>query len=61
MKVKVSFTVDIDPEVWDANYGTGTAAAAVRKDVQEYAYHTLTEHIREATGALIDSVSRGLV
>lgn len=53
MKVKIEFTIDIDPEIWDLNYGTGTDAKAVREDVKRYAFHTITEHIREANGALL--------
>ena len=34
MKVRVTVTLDIDPEAWDMNYGTGTTPAAVRADVQ---------------------------
>lgn len=36
MKVRVGFTVEIDPEAWDLNYGTGTEAAVIREDVRTY-------------------------
>jgi hypothetical protein len=36
MKVHVEFTVDIDPEAWDAAYGTGTDPKVVREDVRIY-------------------------
>lgn len=35
MKIKVSMTVDIDPEAWTSNYGV-EGAAAIRADVREY-------------------------
>jgi hypothetical protein len=36
MKVRCSFVVDVDPEAWDLNYGTGTQPAQVRNDVRRY-------------------------
>lgn len=36
LRVRVSFTVEIDREAWNMNYGTGTDAAAIRADVQTY-------------------------
>lgn len=37
MKVRISTTVEIDPQKWDAAYGTGTYAPDVRKDVLAHA------------------------
>ncbi len=41
MKVRVSFTLDVDPEAWANEYGvgllaTGVSEAEIRKDVQTY-------------------------
>ena len=36
MRVRVSFTVDIDPESWTLNYGV-EGAEAIRADVRVYA------------------------
>jgi hypothetical protein len=47
MKVRVSFTVDIDPEAWDANYGTGREAKAIRADVQTYIENGVKDQLRE--------------
>jgi hypothetical protein len=35
MKVRVSFTVEIDPAAWTSNYGV-EGAAAIRDDVKVY-------------------------
>lgn len=34
MKVRISFTLDVDPEAWANEYGV--AAAEIRQDVQTY-------------------------
>lgn len=47
MRVKITMTLDIDPEAWDQTYGTGSSAAAVREDVREHALYTLTETYAE--------------
>jgi hypothetical protein len=39
-------TVDVDPEAWDMNYGTGTDPKTVRDDVREYVFHTVHEQLR---------------
>jgi hypothetical protein len=52
MKVKITFTVDIDPEVWDLNYGTGTSAKAIREDVQNSAEDAIQSHF-EQIGVLL--------
>ena len=36
MKIKISLTIEVDPQEWAAVYGTGTAAAEVREDVKTY-------------------------
>lgn len=43
MKVRISFTVDVDPESWALNYGI-SGDAAIRADAKEKARHDLTEH-----------------
>lgn len=47
MKVRITLTVDIDPEAWDMNYGTGTDPAAVRADVKTYVEGTVHEQLRQ--------------
>lgn len=37
MKVRIAFTVDIDPEAWVLEYGTDPSG--VREDVQGWATH----------------------
>lgn len=57
MKVRVTMTVDIDPEAWDLNYGTGTDAAAVREDVRTYIENGARDQL-ETVGVLrIESVT----
>jgi hypothetical protein len=36
VKVFVTLSIDVDAAAWDAAYGTGTAAGAVRDDVRRY-------------------------
>lgn len=36
MKVRVVFTIDIDPKAWDSVYDTTDAPERVRQDVKEY-------------------------
>lgn len=36
MKIQILHTVDIDPEAWDLNYGTGPDLHAIRQDVRRY-------------------------
>jgi hypothetical protein len=54
MKVKITVTVDIDPEVWDSLYfGTGTPSAkAIREDVQASAENAIQSHF-EQVGVLL--------
>ena len=33
MRIRVTLTIDVDPEEWAVIYGTGTAVAKVRPDV----------------------------
>lgn len=40
MRVKIEFTVDIEPESWTMNFGI-EGPAAIRKDVKEYAEQTV--------------------
>jgi len=46
MKVRVSFTVDIDPEVWEMTYGI-SGFKAIREDVKEAVYHATIAHLHE--------------
>ena len=48
MKVKITLTVNINPDAWDLNYGTGTTAKAIREDVRVYVettVHGQLEHV----------------
>ncbi len=47
MKVKITLTVDIDPVLWDMNYGTGTSAKSVREDVQRDAEYAILAHFEQ--------------
>lgn len=48
MRVRVTVTLDIDAEAWSSIYGTDTAPTAVRRDVQEWAFHHLTQAVKDA-------------
>lgn len=52
LKVRVTFTVDIDAEAWTANYGA-EGAAAIREDVRVYVEQG-TQMQLEAVGVLVD-------
>lgn len=43
MKVRISFTVDVDPEAWEMNYGV-SGGAAIREDAKTKARYDITEH-----------------
>ena len=45
MKVKVSFTLDLDSEAWQRDYGV--AKENVRADVQTYVENGTKDHLRE--------------
>jgi hypothetical protein len=47
MKVRVSFTVEIDREAWSMNYGTGLDARAIREDVQNYVESGARQQLEE--------------
>lgn len=49
MKVRVSFTINIDEQAWMSAYGI--PKEDVRKDVQEYAYHLIQQHWAEEFSA----------
>lgn len=52
MKIKVTLTLDIDPEAWTENYGV-ESAEEIREDVQSYAHNVITEQLRDV-GVLDD-------
>ncbi len=52
MKVKVEFTLDIDPQAWEMTYGI-EGAKAIRQDVKEYTAFIAYEHFRE-NGLILD-------
>ena len=35
-KISMKIVVELDEELWDADYGTGTDAASVKEDVRQY-------------------------
>ena len=45
MKVRVSFTVDIDPDVWELEYGV--AREDVREDVKAHVENGAKDHLRD--------------
>lgn len=57
MKVAVAFTVDIDPEAWEANYGIdANDRSALRLDVRRYVENGVADHLREL-GLLIEATA----
>lgn len=53
MKVKVSFTVDVDTEVWTLNYGV-EGAAEIRADVKTYIENEVVKAHMSELGLLAD-------
>jgi len=45
VKVRVTFTVDVDPDAWSREYGV--PRADVRKDINEWAMYGLRAHIAD--------------
>lgn len=45
MRVRVTFTVDIDVDAWCTDYGI--SPDAVREDVKAYCEHDMTEILRD--------------
>jgi hypothetical protein len=46
MKINVNFTVDIDPESWELNYGISASdKKAIRDDVREALKHAMYGHL----------------
>jgi hypothetical protein len=45
MKVRITVTVDINPEAWTTDYGI-TGQTAIRDDVREWAINLVTEQLR---------------
>lgn len=52
MKVSITVSIDVDPQAWGAEFGTGTAPKAVRDDVDAYVRATLTGSAAAEAGAL---------
>jgi hypothetical protein len=44
MRVKIEFTVAVDPVEWDETYGCGSDAASVRDDVKRWAANAVSHH-----------------
>lgn len=54
MKVSITITVDLDDkgrETWDENFGSGTSADAIRRDVKTY-FGNLAQHNSEGSELL---------
>lgn len=51
MRVTVKVSVDIDPESWDLNYGTGSDRVTIGRDVRRYINHIVHEQLN-ASGVL---------
>ena len=51
MKVKIEFTVDIDQEAWELNYGT--PRSQIRDDVRSYVEHGVNTQF-EGLGVLAE-------
>lgn len=51
MKVKIAFTVDIDPDTWTMNYGI-EGASEIREDVKEFAKNAVIDQFG-AIGVLL--------
>jgi hypothetical protein len=45
MKVKVEFTVEIDRETWELNYGKAESAAEIRSQVRDWAVELLNDQL----------------
>jgi hypothetical protein len=54
VKVIVTLEVEVDPETWDRNYGTGTSPADVRADVKAHIASSTGEHFARALGVVED-------
>lgn len=46
MKVKIEFTVDIDPEAWTMNYGV-VGEREIREDVKMYCQNSIHELLND--------------
>ena len=57
MKIIVKLAVEIDPENWDQDHGTGTSAAAVRADVRSYVENLVHEYLRGTVDGRADLVA----
>jgi hypothetical protein len=55
MKIRVQFSIDIDPEAWSATYGTDTNDKAIREDVRIYIENGARDQLREL-GLLTDDL-----
>jgi hypothetical protein len=54
MKVRVVFTLDIDPEAWTLNYGV-EGAKEIREDVQNYVLNGTRDHLNDLGLLKVDS------
>lgn len=48
MKVKVQFTVEIDREIWESNYGKDESAAEIRRQLHDWAVELLNEQLERS-------------
>jgi len=51
MKIKIEFTVDVDPEAWELNYGT--SRNEIRDNVKDYVLNIVL-HQLDVVGVLAE-------
>lgn len=55
MRVRMTFTVDVDMAQWVAEYGPGESAAEIREDVRSY-FLTLMQECTPAANEIVKDV-----
>lgn len=58
MKISITLSLDVDPEVWDENYRTGTAPQAIREDVRSYVLNWVQNAQAADAGAIVSATVR---
>lgn len=51
MKIKLQVDIELDPAVWDLNYGTGQDREDIADDLKQYVESVLHESIFMGTGS----------
>lgn len=52
MKVRITLTLDIDPDAWNTIYGAGEERAAVREDVKSYVLNAIQQSAAAEEGGI---------